>query len=356
MVRTISPQLCAIVAATACGLFWIVPNTGSHTDPTLPALQQAATAAPSGNRTGRMEVWVMKVDGSGQRQVTGAQPPPAAPPLVFGGDPRVSPDGSRILFSSNRAGVSQLYLMNADGSNVRQLTTESAGAYSANWSPDGKRIVYITSGAADADQIVIMNADGTQRHTISEAKGNQSPSWSADESKILFATGDFPNINIYTMNADGGEKRNIAPNPGFDYDPAWSPDGKTIALVTGIRGQGVRVWVMNADGSGRRRITNSADAEERPAWSPDGRYLAFQASKRGGGPHEAYVHVVEISSGADRRLGTHDRPYLDETPSWFPDGRRIAFQSDRTGRMEVWVMNADGSGQQQVTNSDKNAR
>jgi TolB protein len=161
----------------------------------------------------------------------------------------------------------------------------------------------------------------------------------------LFAAGEFPNINVFTMNVDGSDRRNISPNPGFDYDPVWSPDGQTIALVTAVRGQGPRVWLMNADGSGRRRVTTSVEAEERPAWSRDGRQLAFQSAKRGGGPHDAYIHVVDIGKGTDRRLGTHDKPYLDETPSWFPDDRRLAFQSDRRGRMEIWVMNADGSGQ-----------
>ena len=299
-------------------------------------------------------IYVMSADGSHQTKLTPAPPPTVTPPLVIGADPRVSPDGSRILFSSNRTGVSQLYVMNADGSNVRQITTDSSCG-GPNWSPDGKRIVCSKEQATNLNPIIVMNADGTMRQSISEAEGNQSPSWSPDGARILFAAGKFPNINIYTMNADGSERRNIAPNEGFDYDPVWSPDGKTIALVTGIRGQGVRVWVMNPDGSGRRRITDSGDNEERPAWSPDGRYLAFQASKRGGGPHEAYVHVVEMSSGADSRLGTHDRPYLDETPSWFPDGKRIAFQSDRTGHMEVWVMNADGTGQRQVTGAQQTA-
>jgi Tol biopolymer transport system component len=332
-----------------------VSNRGGTTDMFVIAADGAGetqlthTPEPEGGlqwTSDGMEVWVMNADGSGQRQITGNPPP--TPPALENGSPQVSPSGRQILFSSNRTGRSQIYVMNADGSDARQVTTESTGAYSARWSPDGRRIVYAIEGAG-ANRVVIMNADGTQRHEVSEAKGDQSPGWSPDGSKILFASGEFPNINIYTMSADGRERRNISPNPGFDYDPVWSPDNKTIALVTAIRGQGARVWLMNSDGSGRRRVTNSEDAEERPAWSPDGRYLAFQASRRGGGPHEAYIHVVEISSGVDHRLGTHARPCLDETPSWFPDGKRIAFQSNRTGTMEVWLMNADGSGQHQVT-------
>jgi TolB protein len=60
---------------------------------------------------------------------------------------------------------------------------------------------------------------------------------------------------------------------------------------------------------------------------------------------------MDLKSGEARKLATHDQPYLDETPSWFPDGKGIAFQSNRTGKMEVWVMNAEGSGQHQVTDA-----
>src|SRR5262249_27722071 len=220
--------------------------------------------------------------------------------------------------------------------------------------PDRRRVVYYTTEPkSKVDQIVTMNADGSDRRVISEVKGDQSPSWSPDGSKILFATGTFPNINVYTMNPDGSDRRNIAPNPGFDYDPVWSPDGKTIAFVTAVRGQGPRVWLMNADGTSRRRVTNSNDAEERPTWSRDGRYVAFQSATRGAAVHEAYIHVVEIATLADRRLGVHDKPYLDETPAWFPDGKRIAFQSNRRGRTEIWIMNADGSNQRPLQNAEQ---
>lgn len=105
-----------------------------------------------------------------------AQQPAAQSKPVLGGSPRVSRDGSRILFTST------------------------------------------------SDQIVVLSADGGARRVVSDAKGNQTPSWSPDGSKILFAAGEFPNINIYTMNADGKDRQNISPNPGFDYDPVWSPD------------------------------------------------------------------------------------------------------------------------------------
>lgn len=274
---------------------------------------------------------------------------PAARKPILGGAPRVAPDGSRILFSSDRSGKTQLYTMRVDGTDLRQLTTDSAGAHSAAWSPDVRRVVYVTSGAI-GNRIVIIGADGSGRRVISEAAGNQSPSWSPDGSSILFAAGEFPNINIHTMNADGNNRRNIAPNPGFDYDAAWSPDGKSIAFVNAVRGQGPRVYMMNADGSGRRRLTVTDDAEERPAWSLDGKSIAFQASNRtAAGVPEAHIYITELASGTTRRVTTHNRPVLDETPSWFPDGKRLAIQSDRDGTWSVYVIDTSKPGLTRLT-------
>jgi len=271
-----------------------------------------------------------------------AQPTPKK--AVLGGSPRVSPDGTRILIISNRSGTSQLYSMRSDGTDVRQLTSDSTGAHSANWSPDGRLVVFTTG-----TQIVVAGADGSGRRVISDAKGNQTPSWSPDGTGIVFSSGDFPNLTIHTMRADGTDRRSIAVSPGFDYDPVWSPDGKTIAFAGAVRGQGSRLYVMNADGSGRRRLTTLDLSEERPAWSPDGKSIAFQASSRTDGVAEANIYVTSVSSGETRRVTSHRRPLLDETPSWFPDGRRLAIQSDRDGTWSTYVIDLEGATTERLT-------
>lgn len=262
------------------------------------------------------------------------------PKRTIGGDPSVSPDGSRIVFSSDRTGQSQLYVMQADGSGLRQLTSDSAGAYSGRWSPDGAQIVYCTKGAAE--QIVVIRPDGQGRRVVIETPGAQSPSWRHD-GRVLFTAGVFPNLHIQTIDSAGTDRRAVMPDSGFTYDAAQSPDGKTIAFVRGIRGQGVRVYLMNADGSNQRRLTTGLDNEERPAWSPDGRSLAFQSSTRGSDSTQAFIDVVDVQSGRSRRLGVHHTIQLDETPSWFPDGKRLAIQSDRAGDWAVYVIDTGGT-------------
>jgi TolB protein len=82
-------------------------------------------------------------------------------------------------------------------------------------------------------------------------------------------------------------------------------------------------------------------------WSPDGHQLAIQVNRLK--EHDAHIWIIDADTGDAHKLAAHDQPYLDETPAWFPDSKRIAFQSNRSGKMEVWVMNADGSGSRQIT-------
>ena len=319
---------------------WIVETQGGAVTKLAPHdepyLDEAPYWFPDGqrlafqsNRTGRMEVWITNADGSGQRIVT--RPAGAA------GTPYVSPDGRRLAFTGTIQDRGGLFVVDADGKNPRPLTHGSGGV----WSPDGSTLL-LQHG--EGQPVALINADGTGERFVAGTNGAQTPSWSPDGARLLFTAGVFPNLHIETIKLDGSDRRDAMPDSGFNYDAVWSPDGRRIAFVRGIPYQGVRVFVMNADGTDQRRLTTNNLNEERPSWSPDGRFLAFQASTRGGRwPTHAYIHVVDVRTGAERALATHDHPYLDETPSWFPDGKRLAIQSNRDGRMAVYVTDLDGN-------------
>ena len=106
---------------------------------------------------------------------------------------------------------------------------------------------------------------------------------------------------------------------------------------------------MNADGSGAGALTVAAESEggaQVPSWSPDGKTITFQSNAPN---HSASIWRVDVATGVTSKILAHSEIFLDETPTWFPDGRRLAFQSTRSGRMEVWTVNADGSDLRQIT-------
>ena len=275
-----------------------------------------------------------------------------------GESPRVSPDGSRILFGAKLSGAPRLFVMSADGSGVRQVTPDTMQGFSAQWSPDGRRIVYQVRGPAMVNSIMVHDiAAGSIPRTIDVAKGNQSPSWSPDGGKILFSSGTWPNLRLFLMNPDGTGKEALAPGACPDGlaacaygDPVWSPDGRHIAFVL-YAPPGPRIYVMNADGTGARALSRGP-GDERPAWSPDGRRVAFQTSVFDTAAHratDAHIAIADVESGAVTRVGSDSVPLYNETPSWFPDGRRLAIQSRRSGRWEVYVIDLSGKVVQQLT-------
>lgn len=218
--------------------------------------------------------------------------------------------GGRIAFSGEQANNADIYVMNADGSALTRLTTSPARDFDPTWSPDGAHIAFRTS------------RDG--------------------------------NDDIYVMNADGSCQTNVTRNSADDWSPAWSPDGTRIAFASFFAGNRYTdIAIMNADGSGLTRLTTASG--EYPAWSPDGTRIAFASARTGN--YEIYV----MNADGSRQTNLTNNPTYDMSPAWSPDGTRIAFdterQPDRDGQVgigpefEIYVMNADGSGQMPLTNN-----
>ncbi len=243
-------------------------------------------------------------------------------------------------------GADNVFVIGADGTGERQVTR--GGAHLARWSGDGREILF-AGGGADTGRVFATAPDGGDRRVAATVAG-RSPVLSPDGTRALFLVGPWTSTAIAVANADGSGVRLIAGGRTTAWNGAWSPDGVRIAYTHGDSARVLQVHVVNADGTGDRAVTHVAPEEgsaQLPAWSPDGRRLAVQVSN--GRAHRAHIWIVDVGTAQARRLAAHAEPYLDEVPALFPDGKRIAFQSDRTGRMEIWVMNDDGSGQRQVT-------
>ena len=267
---------------------------------------------------------------------------------------------SRIAFGTclddDRCGI---LAMNADGSNVRELTDPSGRNLDPAWSPDGRKIafsgfnhcVFGVPGRC-TNEIFVMNADGSgvTRVTNRPDSGSYSPTWSPDGRRIAFqstAFRFFPSfrieaVDIYAMDADGSNPVRLTNDPGFALGPRWSPDGSRIAFSSSRDGD-EEIYVINADGSNPRRLTHNPGLDQQPTWSPDGTRIAF-ASDRDANPvvDGRDIYVMNAADGLGL-LRLTDDPAYDAGPAWSPDGLRIAFTSGRDGS-GLFVMNADGSG------------
>jgi len=233
--------------------------------------------------------------------------------------------------------------MNADGSGRRNLTNSPAWDHRPAWSPDGTKILFLSMHCqvggnlvtCDNAQIYVMNADGSGVIQLTQNPADAwEPAWSPSGAKILFSSRRDENWEVYAMNADGAGQANLTTNPAQDQEPAWSPDGSHIAF-TSTRDGTSDIYVMNADGSSPVRLTTGGGSQS--SWSPDGTKIAFVGV---GG-----LSVINVD-GSDLRSLTTTASHA----KWSPDGTKIAFTSYRDGNWEIYVINPDGSGLLSLTN------
>lgn len=225
-----------------------------------------------------------------------------------------SPDGSWLaLYGANF----DIYVVEADGSGLRNLTTDASDAEAAasqgdpTWSPDGRMLAF-TELTAETNVIQVIEIDGTGRRTVTDPS---NPGFTPDPS----------------------------PHGLQAYAPEWSPDGTAIAFARYLKSGG-EIYSVAPDGSQLQRLTDGGSSNSQPTWSPDGSRIAFQSNRTGA--NEIFMMAAD-GSGEEQLTHVAGKNIVD--PQWSPDGTRLIFQLLDDGDWDIWSVNADGTGQMRLT-------
>lgn len=266
--------------------------------------------------------------------------------------PQITPSGGgpgKIAFVSERSGLPQIFIIDIDGSELTQLTNIADGACQPTWSPDGQHLLFTSPCQKKAKQypnagIFIMNADGTDvRPLITLVGGVFDADWSGVG--VAFTYLENNRTGIWIANEDGSEAKRISRSNSIDSQPNWSPEGDKLVFVnTSALGSPTIFW-MFSDGSfpgtnpeyvTRNQLVSSPD------WSPTGEYVAYEADN-------LHIFLIEWDAkGYNEIQLTIKGPNAD--PAWSPDGQWLAFESWReTANHDIYFMMINGNQQIRLT-------
>ena len=284
------------------------------------------------------EIFVMNPDGKRVRRLTKHPQYDAVPAW--------SPDGQKITFASfrdehriqvNGIILGDIYVMNADGTNPINLTQSVERPESASsWSPDGKQIAFGSAKYFRWDDLFhsdiwVMDADGgNPRNLTNHHASDLSPDWSPDGQQIAFSSDrnrdwEFDvqekNWEVFVMNTDGTNLINLTNHPTEDRNPAWSPDGRQIAFSSNrdrkdADDENVEIYVMNADGTNPINLTNHPAQDSRPDWSPDGLQIVFTSDRDRNDDGTKNLEIYVMNADGANPINITNHPARDSSPSW----------------------------------------
>lgn len=254
---------------------------------------------------------------------------------------------SQIAFVSKRTGMSEVWLMDWDGANQRQITRHGALSILPSWAPDNERMVYTSFAKGTSDMYIINRRGGGRVRINSGLALNTSATFSPVSNDIAFVGSVRGNPDIYLIKDDGSNLRRLTTTTSIESTPEWSPNGRQIAFTSGRTGS-PQIYVMDAEGSNVRRISFDGNWNDDAVFSPDGEKIAYTSRVNG----RFQIRIANLITGENNIIAGEGS---NEQPTWSPDGQWIAFQSDRRNRTwQIYRMRADGSDLLQLTFEGEN--
>jgi len=251
---------------------------------------------------------------------------------------------SWIAYVSDTGGAKELFVMDYDGYQPRQLTFDGSLNLAPTWASDKRRLAFVSYRRGGDPQIEELDLGTGRRRTLVSFPGmNITPEWSPGGYELAFAASKDGNSEIYKTDRDGKRFQRLTEHPGADLAPTWSPTGREIAF-TSDRGGGPQIYLMGADGTNVRRLTYKGNYNTAAAWSPKGNWIAYVCRD-----DRRFLKICLISPDGQHVKQLTAGVGNDESPAWSADGRHLAFSTTRNGKRDIYIMNADGSDPERLT-------
>ncbi len=246
--------------------------------------------------------------------------------------PAWTPDG-KIVFSSNRNGNWDLFIMNADGSNQTAVTSKASAELFPAVSPDGEEIAFVRDANGNADIYVINLTEGFERRITDHEKIDDWPSWYRGGASIVFDSERSGSWGIYMMDSDGSNKKVLVDQPGRDTDPHSTPNSPWIVYES-ERQDGSQIFAYDPNRDEEIQLTRHDREIGHPALNSAGTFVVYNT-----GDDFWNLHIVSID-GLNERVITSGR-YDSRWGAWSPDGSSIAFESNEHGKWDIYVIHVE---------------
>jgi eukaryotic-like serine/threonine-protein kinase len=340
--------LCVLVVG---GVIIFKLGSSSSTITTIP---KNPVLANNGGSTSTAVATVATVVQSATQQESTPVPVPLSPSLEPSPTDTIVPTlagggSGQIAFASDRSGTPQIWIMNSDGGDVKQITNLPDGACQPDWSPDGKQLIVTSPCRAKQDSykgssLFFINSDGTGLFPLPSVPGGDfDPAWSPDGGRIAFSSfreGNFSGIYIYDINLKTTQK--LFKTKANDRRPAWSSDGAWF-LFESTRTNQQQIWLAGSDGSNPKALSGQDTSSFMPDWAPDGKVVVYSQ-----GSSLPWLVAKQLEAGTPEFRISDVRPALNAEYS--KDGYWLVFEGLSDGDTELFRMMTNGSSVTRLTN------